>query len=54
MTSGGTTVYYRGNRIVEYAYGPFGQLLEVYGSAASTLGALNPLRYRGYYYNSVN
>ena len=66
MTYGGTTVYYLcnlsgdvfalldadGNRIVEYTYGPFGQLLEVYGSAASTLGAINPLRYRGYYYDT--
>ena len=66
MTCGGTTVYYLcnlsgdvfalldadGNRIVEYTYGPFGQLLEVYGTAASTLGAINPLRYRGYYYDT--
>ena len=66
MTCGGTTVYYLcnlsgdvfalldadGNRIVEYTYGPFGQLLEVYGTAAATLGAINPLRYRGYYYDT--
>ena len=66
MTCGGTTVYYLcnlsgdvfalldadGNRIVEYTYGPFGQLLEVYGTAAATFGAINPLRYRGYYYDT--
>ena len=66
MTYGGTTVYYLcnlsgdvfalldadGKRIVEYTYGPFGQLLGTYGTAAATFGAINPLRYRGYYYDT--
>ena len=41
-----------GDKIVEYTYGPYGQILSVTGSHANTLGAINPFRYRGYYYDT--
>ena len=40
-----------GNVVVEYTYDAWGNPLTVTGSAASTLGAANPLRYRGYIYD---
>ena len=40
-----------GDKIAEYTYGPYGQILSVTGSHAYTLGAINPFRYRGYYYD---
>ncbi len=41
-----------GTTIVEYSYGAWGDILSVTGPQASTIGQLNPLRYRGYYYDS--
>ncbi len=41
-----------GNLVVEYAYDSWGQLLEISGSPADTVGVLNPFRYRGYYYDA--
>ena len=38
--------------MVEYSYDPWGNILAVNGSLASTLGADNPFRYRGYYYDT--
>ena len=38
-----------GNIVVQYRYDPWGQVESVTGSLASTLGQLNPMRYRGYY-----
>ncbi len=38
--------------MVEYSYDPWGNILAVTGSLASTLGADNPFRYRGYYYDT--
>ncbi len=41
-----------GVSVVEYTYDAWGKLLSCTGSMASTLGQLNPLRYRGYVYDS--
>ncbi len=41
-----------GNAVVDYVYDSWGKLISVTGSLASTLGAKNPLRYRGYYYDT--
>ena len=41
-----------GNTVVEYSYDAWGKLLSTTGSLASTLGVDNPIRYRGYYYDT--
>ena len=41
-----------GNTVVEYTYDPWGQITSITGALAGTLGQANPLRYRGYYYDS--
>ena len=41
-----------GNAVVEYAYDAWGKLVSTVGSMAETLGADNPFRYRGYYYDT--
>ena len=41
-----------GQTVVSYEYDPWGNILAVTGSLASTLGADNPFRYRGYYYDT--
>jgi len=41
-----------GTLVVQYAYDVWGKLLSVSGTMASTLGNLNPLRYRGYVYDN--
>ena len=41
-----------GTRVVEYTYDAWGKLISTSGSLASTLGADNPFRYRGYYYDT--
>ena len=62
----GTTYYYvtnlqgdivgivnqSGNQIVGYTYDAWGNILTTTGSSANTLGKYNPLRYRGYVYDS--
>ena len=35
-----------------YRYSAWGELLSTTGSMATTIGATNPLRYRGYYYDT--
>ena len=40
------------NTVVTYAYDAWGKLLSTTGSLASTVGAVNPFLYRGYYYDS--
>ena len=40
-----------GNRVVEYAYDAWGNILSITGSKKDTLGQANPLRYRGYVYD---
>ena len=39
------------NTVVEYAYDSWGRQISCTGSLASTLGNLNPFRYRGYVYD---
>ena len=41
-----------GTRVVEYTYDSWGKLLSTTGTLATTLGADNPFRYRGYYYDT--
>ena len=41
-----------GVRVVEYIYDAWGKLISTTGTLATTLGADNPLRYRGYYYDT--
>ncbi len=41
-----------GTVVVQYKYDSWGYLLSTSGSLASTLGALNPFRYRGYIYDT--
>ena len=41
----------KGTEVVRYVYDSWGKVLSVTGSMASTLGAWNPIRYRGYYYD---
>ncbi|MBQ9833179.1 MAG: RHS repeat-associated core domain-containing protein, partial [Clostridia bacterium] len=40
------------NYVVEYSYDTWGKLISTTGSLASTLGTLNPFRYRGYVYDT--
>ena len=42
----------QGSTQVEYTYDTWGKLLSVTGTMASTLGAKNPFRYRGYVYDT--
>ena len=65
LTYNGTTYYYvtnlqgdvlhivdsTGALVVSYSYDPYGKPLTTTGSMAATLGADNPLRYRGYVYD---
>ena len=41
-----------GTRVVSYTYDAWGNLLTTTGSLAATLGEQNPLRYRGYVYDT--
>ena len=41
-----------GMRVVEYIYDAWGKLISTTGTLATTLGAVNPFRYRGYYYDT--
>ena len=41
-----------GALVVQYTYDAWGRLLSTSGTAASTLGLNNPLRYRGYVYDT--
>ena len=66
ITYGGENYYFRknfrndvlailnasGEVVVEYSYDPWGNILAVTGSLASTLGSDSPFRYRGYYYDT--
>ena len=40
-----------GQKVVEYSYDAWGKVLSVSGSLASTIGASNPYRYRGYWFD---
>ena len=41
-----------GNSVVQYTYNEWGKVLSVTGSRAGNIGKYNPLRYRGYYYDT--
>ena len=41
-----------GTKVVEYSYDVWGVPLTVTGTLADTIGQKNPIRYRGYYYDS--
>ena len=41
-----------GTILVEYAYDAWGDVISVTGTEAATLGAINPIRYRGYYFDT--
>ena len=41
-----------GRQVAGYRYDPWGKLLSCTGELADSIGAVNPLRYRGYYYDS--
>lgn len=41
-----------GNTVIEYAYNIWGELFRIKGELADTIGVINPLRYRGYYYDT--
>ena len=41
-----------GNTVVQYSYDAWGKILDTTGSMADTLGVDNPLRYRGYVYDT--
>ena len=65
ITVGGVTFYYvtniqgdvvgvlspSGEEVVHYRYDAWGNILSTEGAMASTLGEINPLRYRGYVYD---
>lgn len=40
-----------GETVVEYKYNSWGKILSITGRKASTIGKINPFRYRGYYYD---
>ena len=46
------SVYGSGTQVVSYTYDPWGAPMSTDGTMAATLGAANPLRYRGYVYDS--
>ena len=39
-------------RVVNYEYGAWGETISITGPEASGIGVINPLRYRGYYYDT--
>lgn len=41
-----------GTTVVQYSYDIWGKLLGITGDLADTIGTANPLRYRGYYYDT--
>ena len=41
-----------GQEVVSYTYDPYGNVLEIGGTANDTIGPINPLRYRGYVYDT--
>ncbi|MEE0946698.1 MAG: RHS repeat-associated core domain-containing protein, partial [Acutalibacteraceae bacterium] len=41
-----------GSQVVQYSYDAWGTVLSVTGTMADTIGQKNPLRYRGYYYDT--
>lgn len=42
----------QGSCVVKYTYDAWGKVLEIEDSTETNIGTINPLRYRGYYYDS--
>ena len=45
-------LYSGGAQVVSYTYDPWGKLLNITDTSGTNIGTLNPLRYRGYYYDT--
>ena len=45
-------LYSGGAQVVSYTYDPWGKLLSITDTSGTDIGAINPLRYRGYYYDT--
>ncbi len=41
-----------GNLVVKYKYSAYGTIKDITGSPVSTIGAHNPFKWKGYYYDS--
>ena len=41
-----------GNLVVQYAYNAWGKIQSITGTLATTIGACNPIRYKGYHFDS--
>ena len=41
-----------GKLVVEYVYNAFGKIIDIIGEMKDTIGVNNPMRYKGYYYDS--
>ena len=46
------TAYGNTALFVEYEYDAWGNIISITGDGASTIGAINPIRYRGYFYDT--
>ena len=40
-----------GNKVVEYEYNPWGNLISMIDTSNNNIGSINPIRYKGYYYD---
>ena len=40
------------NVVVTYSYDPWGKVIAIGGSSADLIGDINPIRYRGYFYDT--
>ena len=45
-------ILYNGSPVVQYTYDAWGKVLSITGTMADTIGKYNPLRYRGYVYDT--
>lgn len=41
-----------GDLVVSYTYDPFGNIIKTEGSLKNTIGVINPIRYKSYYYDN--
>ena len=41
-----------GNLITKYDYNPYGKILSIVDTSGSSIGTINPFRYKGYYYDN--
>ena len=42
-----------GIECVEYLYNGYGEIIDIKGTLSSTIGQLNPIRYKGYYVDAA-